>query len=128
MTNAKPLVLVADDDPGLRRLIEVTLKNSGCEVTSVASGDAALAAIRALRPAVALLDVQMPGMSGWEVGKELKATGGAEHTTIVFLTSRTQEHDVLEGFRSGGSEYLSKPFSPHELKARIGALLQRIRA
>ena len=121
----KPLVLVAEDDPATRRLIEVTVKNSGCDVITVGDGEQALERIQSDCPALAILDVQMPRMTGWEVGKELKARLKDCPTRIIFLTSHTQEHDVLEGFSAGATDYLFKPFSPRELKARIKAVLDR---
>lgn len=117
----KPLVVVADDDATTRRLIEVTVKNAGCEVLTASDGEQALALIRERRPRIAILDVQMPRMSGWEVARELR--GAAEGTRIIFLTSRAQEQDVLEGFSAGASDYLFKPFSPRELQARVKAFL-----
>ncbi len=119
----KPLVLIAEDDPFTRRLVEVTVKNAGYEVISVSDGEQALARICADRPALAILDVQMPRLTGWEVGKELKARLKDSPTRIIFLTSHTQERDVLEGFKAGATDYLFKPFSPRELKARIKAVL-----
>lgn len=119
----KPLVVVAEDDATTRRLIEVTVKNAGCDVLTAADGETALAAIRERKPRIALLDVQMPRMSGWDVAKELRAD--ALDTCIIFLSSRTQETDVLEGFSSGASDYLFKPFSPRELQARIKSVLAR---
>lgn len=119
----KPLVVVAEDTETTRRLIEVTLKNCGCDVVAVSNGEDALEKILALRPAIAILDVQMPRLTGLEVGKELQAHAQNTDTAIIFLTSRTQEHDVLEGFLSGGTDYLFKPFSPRELQARVKTLL-----
>lgn len=123
--NGKPLVLVADDDAPTRRLIEVTIRNCGCDVVTAIDGEAALAQIRSLHPRIAILDVQMPRLSGWEVAKELRDDDAAHHTRIIFLSSRTQEHDVLEGFSAGASDYLFKPFSPRELQARIRSMLAR---
>lgn len=121
----KPLVLIAEDDPMIRRLVEATVRGSGFEVITVSDGEQALDRIRSDKPALAILDVQMPRMSGWEVGKALKAQTDRASTRIIFLSSLTQEHDVLEGFESGASDYLFKPFSPRELRARIKAVLER---
>lgn len=119
----RPLVLVADDDPVIRRLVEITVKNIGCEVVTAKDGDQALQLIRDLQPRLAILDVSMPFRSGLEVGKAVRAADS--HTAIVFLTSHAQEHDVLEGFLSGAADYLPKPFSPKELQARLRAVLAR---
>ena len=123
--NGKPLVVVADDDVTTRRLIEVTVRNCGCDVIAVANGEEALEQIRARRPRIAILDGQMPRLTGWEVAKELQGDEAAAGTRIIFLSSRTQEHDVLEGFSSGATDYLFKPFSPRELQARVKAVLAR---
>lgn len=120
--NSRPLIVVADDDPTIRRLLEITVKNTGCDVVGAADGEQALRLIRELRPRLAILDVSMPFRSGLEVGKALRGNG---HTAIMFLTSHAQEQDVLEGFLSGASDYLSKPFSPKELQARLRAVLAR---
>lgn len=126
MTDAsKPLVLVAEDDPMIRRLVEATVRGAGFEVVTVPDGEQALSRIRDEQPTLAILDVQMPRLSGWEVGKALKALPEGCRTRIIFLTSLTQERDVLEGFDSGASDYLFKPFSPRELRARIKAVLER---
>lgn len=117
----KPLVVVAEDDATTRRLIEVTVKNAGCEVATAGDGEQALALIRDRQPRVAILDVQMPRMSGWDVARELRAA--AQGTRVIFLSSRAQEHDILEGFSAGASDYLLKPFSPRELQARLKAML-----
>lgn len=118
----RPLIVVADDDPTIRRLLEITVKNAGCDVVAACDGEQALRLIRELRPRLAILDVSMPFLSGLEVGKALRGNG---HTAIMFLTSHAQEQDVLEGFLSGASDYLSKPFSPKELQARLRAVLAR---
>lgn len=121
----RPLVVVAEDDPAIRRLLEVVIRNSGCEVAAAADGDGALELIRTLRPKLAILDVSMPLRTGWEVGKELHADPETAKLPIIFLTSHTQEQDVLEGFLSGAVDYLFKPFSPRELQARVRAVLSR---
>lgn len=119
-----PLVVVADDDPAIRRLVEVTVKNAGCRVVSAKDGDQALELIQTMQPALAILDVSMPFRSGLEVGRAL--AGGQSRIPIIFLTSHIQEHDVLEGFLSGAVDYLFKPFSPKELQARLKAALARL--
>lgn len=122
--NALPLVVVADDDPAIRRLVELTVKNIGCEVVTAPDGEQALRLIREMQPSLAILDVSMPFRSGLEVGKAIRDT--SPQTAVVFLTSHAQEHDVLEGFRSGATDYLPKPFSPKELQARLRAVLARL--
>lgn len=124
--DGKPLVVIAEDDTTTRRLIEVTVRNCGCDVVCVTDGEQALEEIRSKQPKIAILDVQMPRLTGWEVAKALQSGVGAPGTAIIFLSSRTQEHDVLEGFSAGASDYLFKPFSPRELQARIKSALARV--
>lgn len=120
----RPLIVVADDDPAVRRLLEVTLKNAGCDVAIGKNGDEALELIQVLRPKLAILDVSMPFRTGLEVGRELGRL--RQSVPIIFLTSHAQEADVLEGFNSGAVDYLFKPFSPKELQARLRTALARL--
>jgi two-component system alkaline phosphatase synthesis response regulator PhoP len=122
---AKAKVVIADDDDDIRRLVQITVSNAGCDVTPTSDGEAALEAVRRIMPDLVILDVLMPRMDGWEVAKELKKDPATEAIPIMFLTSKGQEHDVLEGFEAGGLDYVVKPFSPRELQARIRSLLAK---
>ena len=121
----KPRVVIADDDPDIRRLVQITVSNAGCDVTVAADGEEALDLIRQAPPDLVILDVLMPRVDGWEVAKELKADPQTAAIPIMFLTSRGQEHDVLEGFNSGAADYMVKPFSPRELQVRVRAILSK---
>ncbi len=104
------------------------LRRRGYLVTAVEEGLSAeaelLAAQRAGRPfAVAVLDVSMPGLSGLEVCRRLKAAEGCGSTRVLLMTARAQDTDAEEGYAAGADDYLTKPFSPRELVARVGALL-----
>jgi DNA-binding response OmpR family regulator len=121
----KPRVVIADDDPDIRRLVQITVTNAGCDVTVAADGEEAVTLIRTLTPDLVILDVLMPRMDGWEVAKELKSDPATAPIPIMFLTSRGQEHDVLEGFNSGAADYMVKPFSPRELQVRVRAILAK---
>ncbi|HEY5094233.1 MAG TPA: response regulator [Candidatus Eremiobacteraceae bacterium] len=121
----KPRVVVADDDNDIRRLVHLTVANAGCDVTSAPDGESALAAVREVMPDLVILDVLMPRMDGWEVAKELKRDPKTAGIPIMFLTSKGQEHDVLEGFEAGGADYVVKPFSPRELQARVRSVLAK---
>ena len=123
MPDPKPRVVIADDDPDIRRLVQITVSNAGCDVTVAADGEEALELIRSAPPDLVILDVLMPRMDGWEVAKELKSDPQTQEVPIMFLTSRGQEHDVLEGFNSGAADYMVKPFSPRELQVRVRAVL-----
>lgn len=121
----KPKVVIADDDPDIRRLVQITVSNAGCDVTVASDGEEALSLIREGHPDLVILDVLMPRMDGWEVAKELKGDPATAAIPIMFLTSRGQEHDVLEGFNSGAADYMVKPFSPRELQVRVRAVLAK---
>jgi DNA-binding response OmpR family regulator len=123
--NTKPRVIIADDDPDIRRLVQITVSNAGCDVTVASDGEQALELIRESPPDLVILDVLMPRMDGWEVAKELKSDPLTQAVPIMFLTSRGQEHDVLEGFNSGAADYMVKPFSPRELQVRVRAVLAK---
>lgn len=123
--SAKPRVVVADDDNDIRRLVQLTVANAGCEVTTAPDGESALQAVREVMPDLVILDVLMPRMDGWEVAKELKRDPKTAGIPIMFLTSKGQEHDVLEGFEAGGADYVVKPFSPRELQARVRSALAK---
>lgn len=124
-TAESPLVVIAEDDDSIRRLLEVVVKNAGCKVASAPDGQVALTMIRTLRPRLAIMDVSMPILTGLEVGKALQSDPRGPKIPIIFLTSHTQEQDVLEGFLAGAVDYLFKPFSPRELRARIQNVLAR---
>jgi DNA-binding response OmpR family regulator len=120
-------VLVADDDPDVRDLVIFKLEQSGFEVTAAEDGPEALAAAREQLPDVAVLDISMPGMSGLDVCRLLRAEPATRRMLIVMLTARAQESDLDTGFTSGADDYVVKPFSPRELVTRLQALLARAR-
>jgi len=122
------LVLVADDDADIRDLVAFKLEQSGLEVIAVEDGQAALEQARSRQPNLAVLDVSMPGLSGIDVCRMLRADPVTAGMLIIMLTARVQEHDVEGGFSAGADDYVTKPFSPRELVSRIQALLSRTRA
>ena len=121
------LVLVADDDPDIRELVAFKLEQLGVETLSVEDGETALAMIRQRRPALAILDIAMPGLSGIDVCRMIRADPEIAHTPVLMLTARVQEQDVERGFAVGADDYVTKPFSPRELVSRIQTLLNRVR-
>jgi DNA-binding response OmpR family regulator len=125
---AVTVVLVADDDADIRDLVAFKLEQSGLEVIAVEDGQAALEQARARLPTLAVLDVSMPGLSGIDVCRMLRADAATAGMLIIMLTARVQEHDVEGGFSAGADDYVTKPFSPRELVSRIQALLSRSRA
>lgn len=121
-------VLIADDDADIRELVTFKLEQANLEVLAVGDGVAALEAARAHRPRLAVLDVAMPGMSGLDVCRMLRADPATSDMLIIMLTARVQEEDVEGGFSAGADDYVAKPFSPRELVSRVQALLGRARA
>ena len=122
------VVLVADDDADIRDLVAFKLEQAGLEVITVEDGESALEQARAQQPALAVLDISMPGLSGIDVCRMLRADPATAGMLIIMLTARVQEQDVEGGFSAGADDYVTKPFSPRELVSRIQALLSRIRA
>jgi DNA-binding response OmpR family regulator len=120
-------VLVAEDDADVRDLVVFKLEQSGYEVHAVEDGPEALAAAKQHLPDVAVLDISMPGMSGLDVCRMLRADPATARMLIVMLTARAQETDVDKGFTAGADDYIVKPFSPRELVTRLHALQARAR-
>lgn len=120
-------VLVADDDADIRDLVTYKLEQAGLEVVSVADGQAAVETARTRHPDLAVLDVSMPGISGIDVCRTLRADPATANMLIIMLTARVQEQDVEGGFNAGADDYVTKPFSPRELVSRVQALLSRAR-
>lgn len=112
-------MLAVDDDPVILRLIEVNLSLEGFQVATSAGGEDALARAKEVAPDVILLDVMMPGITGWDLARQLKADRATSHIPIVFLSARTQEEDRQKGTELGVAAYVSKPFDPVELVETI---------
>ncbi|MPZ29108.1 MAG: response regulator [Micromonosporaceae bacterium] len=115
-------VLVVDDDPALAEMLGIVLRNEGFQPLFVADGEQALAAFHEHRPDIVLLDLMLPGMSGIDVARQIRADSGIP---IVMLTAKTDTVDVVLGLESGADDYVVKPFKPKELVARIRARLRR---
>jgi DNA-binding NarL/FixJ family response regulator len=119
------IVLVADDDEGVRTLLAEVLDAEGYDVLLAAGGDAALALARKQPPAAAVLDVSMPGLSGWEVCHRLRHDHGDAIGIVMVSGVRTESYDRVAGLLLGADDYLVKPFDPSELMVRIRRLLER---
>lgn len=118
----KPSILLVDDDPNIRRLVQLYLEKEGFEVTCADRGDDALAAFRRLPPDLMLLDVMLPGMDGWQV---LKAVRKSSAIPIIMLTAKDETFDKVLGLELGADDYVTKPFECKELVARVKAVLRR---
>lgn len=119
-------VLVADDHEVARTLVVHTLQAIGFEVFAVADGRAALEAAETYRPALMMIDVNMPGASGFEVLQQIKSTAGLAHIPVVMLTAAGTSQDIAQALDIGAADYLTKPFSPAELLARVRRLARDI--
>lgn len=122
--SARPvLVLVADDDPVVREVLQAALESRGYSVVAVGDGNSALEAARRYTPSLALLDWLMPGMYGLDVCATLRAEPATAQIPIVLLTTQGEERDVSHGFRAGADEYVTKPFHPREVLVVVDRLL-----
>ena len=117
-------ILVVDDDPHIRELAGVFLKREGFEVQEASDGADALAKLETAKADLAVIDIMMPNMDGWELCQELKATFDIP---VLMLTAKGETSQKLKGFQLGTDDYLVKPFEPLELVARVKALLKRYR-
>jgi DNA-binding response OmpR family regulator len=120
---SEPTVLVADDDDDILLLVTTRLKRDGFDVISARNGEEALALAQERRPALAVLDIGMPGLDGLEVLERIRADDNLKGTRVLLLTAKAQESDVRRGYDSGADAYVRKPFSPAELSARVRELL-----
>jgi two-component system phosphate regulon response regulator PhoB len=118
-------VLIADDEPGIRRLIRMTLESDEYEIIEATNGDEALELARLHKPALVLLDVMMPRRGGFEICRDLKADPATASITVVLLTARAQESDQDEGHEAGADDYIMKPFSPVALMRKVDEILQQ---
>jgi DNA-binding response OmpR family regulator len=116
------LVLVADDDDDILLLITTRLRRDGFDVIQARDGDEALDLALERRPAIAVLDVGMPGLDGLEVVRAIRADDATHGMRVVLLTAKAQESDVRRGFDAGADLYVKKPFSPADLSAKVREL------
>ena len=120
-------ILVVDDEANIADLVDMYLRKEGFRVLKASTGEDALAAAKRERPRLVVLDVGLPGIDGLEVCRRLRADTSNEVKSIpvIFLTARDSEIDRILGLEMGGDDYLTKPFSPRELVARVKAILRR---
>jgi two-component system phosphate regulon response regulator PhoB len=121
-------ILVVDDEPDITALVAYHLAKAGYRVSTAANGTDALRSAREERPDVVVLDLMLPGLSGYEVLQELRKREETRDVGVILLTARREEADRIRGLSLGADDYLTKPFSPHELALRVAALIRRLAA
>jgi two-component system alkaline phosphatase synthesis response regulator PhoP len=124
MTDGREHILVVDDEPAIQELVRFTLEREGFRVTGASDGWEALLVARRERPDLVVLDLMLPGLSGEEVCRALRAE---MDVPVLMLTARKEESDRVHGLELGADDYVTKPFSPRELAARVRAILRRTR-
>jgi two-component system, OmpR family, alkaline phosphatase synthesis response regulator PhoP len=122
---AKERILVVDDEEDILELVRYNLTKDGYKVTCVASGEAALASAKDQVPDLVVLDLMLPGVDGLDVCRALKADAKTAHVPIVMLTAKGEEADIVTGLELGADDYMTKPFSPRVLLARIRSVLRK---
>jgi DNA-binding response OmpR family regulator len=120
-----PIILVVDDEEDILELVQYNLKREGYGVLRAGTGEGGLAIAESKLPDLVILDLMLPGLDGLEVCKRLKRSSRTEHIPIIMLTAKGEETDIVTGLELGADDYITKPFSPKELVARIRALLRR---
>jgi DNA-binding response OmpR family regulator len=118
------VVLVAEDDEDILRLVEIRLQQDGYEVLCAKDGETALRLAAERRPALALLDVQMPKVNGYEVTRRLRADEATHRMAIIILTASVRDTELERAFDAGADDFLRKPFSPSDLASRVRAVLE----
>ncbi len=122
----RPLIFVVEDDEDIARLVSHNLQTAGYEVQSFTSASSVLSEAVREMPALFLLDVMLPGTDGFELCRHIRQTPVLSATPIIFLTAKTSEADRIKGLELGGDDYVTKPFSPRELVARIRSVLRSL--
>ncbi len=118
-------ILVVDDEPEIVALVAYHLAKAGYRVSTASTGQDALDIARRDRPSLIVLDLMLPGMSGFDVLEQVRSDDGTRDVAVLMLTARREEPDRIRGLSLGADDYLTKPFSPQELVLRIGAILRR---
>lgn len=122
MKDTKPMILLVDDDSNISHLVQLYLEKEGYNVQTAARGDEALAAFRRFPPNLMILDVMLPGMDGWQVLRTIRQSSSIP---IIMLTAKDETFDKVLGLELGADDYMTKPFEPKELVARVKAVLRR---
>lgn len=123
--DARPLVLVADNEQDIVALVSFKLEREGYEVVGACDGEQALGLLRARRPSLALLDVHMPKLDGYQVTRQIRQDESLRSTPVIILSGSVKEEDIAASFEAGADDHLKKPFSPASLAARVDAFLEQ---
>lgn len=123
----RPHILVVEDEAAIQRLLAYNLEAAGFDVAQAYDGEEALTLLAEREPDLVLIDWMLPQLSGIELCRRLRRRPESQHVPIIMLTARTEESDRLRGLETGADDYMTKPFSPAELLARIRAVLRRVR-
>jgi two-component system alkaline phosphatase synthesis response regulator PhoP len=124
--NSQPTILVVDDDPEIVKILRNYLIQAGYSVVTAGSGQAALDTILTTQPDCVLLDVMLPDLDGWQVTRRLRADRRVAGTPIIMLTARVDDTDKIVGLEMGADDYVTKPFNPREVLARVRVQLRRM--
>lgn len=118
-------ILIIEDDPDILELLEYNLTKQNYRVYTATNGETGLSSVRSIQPDLIILDIMLPGIDGLEVCKAIRTDKDLPYIALIMLTAKSQESDVIVGLELGADDYMSKPFSPNELAARIKAVLRR---
>lgn len=119
------LILVVEDEPAIQSLIEVNLRRAGYDVLLAGDAETAQKLVNEVLPSLVLLDWMLPGMSGIDFARRLRGDSRTRDLPVIMVTARAEERDKIEGLEIGADDYITKPFSPREMVARVRALLRR---
>lgn len=125
MSSAKHKILIVDDEPDIRELIEYNLKKEGYQVYTASNGQEGVTEAKRILPDLVILDIMMPKMDGIEACRILRSMNEFKNTFMVFLTARSEEYSEIAGFNVGADDYIAKPIKPRALTSRINAILRR---
>jgi DNA-binding response OmpR family regulator len=120
-----PKIVIAEDEPDIRDLIAFTLRFAGFEVVAGSNGQEGYDLTKSEHPDLAMFDVRMPKMTGYEACQKIKADPEISHIPVIFLSAKGQENEIEQGIAAGADEYLLKPFAPDQLTERIKAILAK---
>ncbi len=120
-----PKILIAEDEPDIRELVAFTLRFAGYEVVTASNGEEAVQLAVREMPDMALMDVRMPRMTGYDACRAMKANPDLKDMPVVFLSAKGQDSEIATGMAAGAEEYLLKPFAPDQLTERVRAILSK---